>query len=319
MDDEKLLVLLVDDSRTITEFLVRALDGFGYRHVQAGDGASAIMMYEQYKPDLVLLDVVLPDMQGYDVARALRANGAAQWVPIIFLTSRTSEEDLVKGIEAGGDDYLTKPVSLAVLKAKLHAMQRIVAMRLRLMELTRELSAANQQLARLSQEDGLTRIANRRMFDLILTREFDRARRENAPLALLLIDIDHFKRLNDSLGHQAGDDCLRRLAEVLRTTFKRGTDLVARYGGEEFAVVMPNTPLTGARLMAETFRLTLLNAALHHPDSPLGGHITVSGGLVCGVPQRGHSPEALVRSADEALYSAKADGRNRIITSKVLA
>jgi diguanylate cyclase (GGDEF)-like protein len=313
MSDPSLKVLVVEDSRTVGAFLSATLRGFGYACEVVTSGAEALDHYSAAKPDLILLDVMLPDMEGFAVAERIRRSDPESWVPIIFLTSLESEDDLSRGIEVGGDDYLTKPVSRVVLKAKIHAMERIVAMRRRLIELTAQLSEANKALARQSEEDALTGLANRRMFDLILSREIEHSRRTKQPLTLALFDVDYFKRYNDALGHTHGDQCLREVAQVLRRSCRRATDLPARYGGEEFALILPNTPRSGARLLIQGLARLMAGARIAHPDSPLGEFVTVSGGMTTVIATDSTTPLSLVRAADEALYAAKGAGRNRVI------
>src|SRR5499427_293596 len=239
-------VLIVDDSATIRAGLRALVEKMGHTVVDAEDGSRALAIYREDRPDLVLIDVVMPVMDGYDAAREMRQIRPDEWVPIIFLSSKEADQDLDRAIEAGGDDYLVKPVSFVVLNAKIRALQRIEATRLKLLETSRELAAANRELENLSRQDGLTGIANRRYFDTYLLTEMRRASRDRQPLALILADVDYFKAYNDYYGHQAGDDCLRQVASALRSVGKRPADLAARYGGEEFAMVLPATTADGA-------------------------------------------------------------------------
>jgi diguanylate cyclase (GGDEF)-like protein len=294
--------------------LAAQLFAAGHQVLEADSGEIALRLFQTEKPDLVLLDVEMPGHDGYWVASQLRAAEAGGWTPIIFLSSRDQDQDLWQGIESGGDDYLVKPVSTTVLQAKLRAMQRLRRMQTRLIELSDELRASNEQLTRISHEDALTRLMNRRAFDLRLEQEIASARREQQPLTLVLCDIDHFKGYNDALGHVEGDVCLQRMARLLRETCRRPRDCAARYGGEEFALILPGTPRSGAMTFARAVLRTLELTALHHPCSPVAMHVTLSGGITTCTPDDATTVEGLLRRADDALYAAKSRGRNRFFS-----
>lgn len=305
-------ILIVEDTRTSLLILTQYVQRLGATVLQADNGERAIELFQSEHPDLVLLDIVLPDIDGFTVAQRLRGleeNG--NWTPIIFLSSLDKDEDIEKGIAAGGDDYLAKPVSEVVLGAKIRAMQRIVQMRTSLVVLARKLDVANQELVRLSARDGLTGIANRRLFDEYIAREWRRARRNSTSMALLMCDVDHFKAYNDSYGHQAGDDCLRRVAEAIQHCMERAADIAARYGGEEFAVILPETQIGGAVFMAEKIRHAIHALHIPHAASSLG-QITLSIGIAAFSPGENDEPERLIETADRALYHAKHDGRDRV-------
>ncbi|MDX8382758.1 MAG: response regulator, partial [Ghiorsea sp.] len=195
-------VLIVDDSRMYLAMLDSYVKDMGYATILATCGAEAIALYNQQQPDLILLDVTMPDMDGYEVARQIRASKRQAWVPIIFLSGMIEDKDILRGIESGGDDYVTKPASQIVIQAKVHAMQRIAEMSRVLIKTSEKLQLANQQLHDLSRKDALTGIANRRYFDETLKKEWHRAIRSNKPLILMMVDIDHFKLYNDHYGHQ---------------------------------------------------------------------------------------------------------------------
>ena len=308
-------VLVVEDQKSVRAALVAQLQHAGVPQVlEAGDGDSALELFIQHRPDLVLLDIKLPGKDGYWVAQQMRSAEPGGWTPIIFLSGLDSELNVWRGIEAGGDDYLVKPVKPIVLVAKLRAMRRLLDMRRRLVSVTQELHHANQRLNAMVEVDALTGLINRRGFDRLLHREILAARRDRTPLTLMLCDLDHFKRYNDALGHVKGDNCLREIGRLLREVCVRPRDVATRYGGEEFALILPNTPRSGAMTFARALGKVLQVRAIAHPDSPLGGLLTISGGITTCVPDGNTSAESLIMRADEALYAAKAHGRNRFFS-----
>ncbi|GAB4175989.1 MAG: diguanylate cyclase [Rhodocyclaceae bacterium] len=308
-------VLVIEDSRTTLDAVCRQLERLGIAAVAAANGAAGLEAYEREKPDLVLLDIILPDIDGFQVAERIRAkerNG--EWTPIVFLTARNTDEDLERGIAAGGDDYLAKPVSATVLGAKLRAMQRILQMRGSLVALTRKLDVANRELRRLSSIDGLTGIANRRQFDETFAREWRRSVRMKRPLALVLCDIDFFKQYNDMYGHQAGDECLCRVARAIEASVRRPGDRVTRFGGEEFTVVLPETDAKGAAALADKVRAAVEAMAIPHLGSEAAQVVTISAGCASMMPKAADRASDLLHWADAALYEAKRHGRNRIVS-----
>jgi diguanylate cyclase (GGDEF)-like protein len=310
-------ILVVDDSRTVRASITQTLAKMGHSAVEAADGAAALDVYRREPVSLVLLDVSMPVMDGYETARALRSARHDEWIPIIFLSAHEGDQNLQRAIESGGDDYLVKPVSFVVLSAKIRAMQRIDEMRQRLVAVSRDLAAANRELERLSRLDGLTGLANRRHFDAYLSQEMARARRTCDPVGLLLCDVDHFKAFNDRYGHQAGDDCLRQVAAAIASCCGRALDLAARYGGEELALILPSTPLSGLDKVAQDVVHAVGALQLPHLGSTTAPHVTVSVGGYALVPGPDTMPEDLISPADQALYRAKRLGRNRAIVQQV--
>lgn len=303
-------VLLVDGSLNETLRIRECIRRLGGSIVHAAYAEDAPGLQEREKPDLILLDTHLPDGNGLELCRLLRANETSgQWTPIVFVSAERSDLDIERGIAAGADDYLFKPVSEIVLAAKVQALYRLVQMQTSFQVLTRQLDTANQQLLRLSASDGLTGLPNRRYFDEALKREWRRNWREGASLALIMCDVDHFKRYNDCYGHPAGDECLRSVAQAILEALERAGDTPARYGGEEFAVILPATSAEGALQVAERMRQNVFRRAIAHRDAP-GGQVTLSLGVACLQPGTGLHPEALLHSADGALYAAKHAGRN---------
>lgn len=305
-------ILIVEDSRYSPASLKQYVEHFGATAMCAENGESAIALFAQHRPDLVLLDIVLPDMDGLAVAERIRAmENAGEWTPIIFLSSLGRDEDIEKGIAAGGDDYLLKPISEIVLGAKIRAMQRLALMRTSLLSLTRKLDAANQELTRISSIDSLTGVANRRHFDEALSVEWRRARRHSNPVALLMGDIDFFKLYNDTFGHMAGDKCLRQVAAAISRHSERPSDIVARHGGGVFAVILAETSIGGALMVAEKIQQGVRELNLRHPSSPFS-QITLSIGIASAAPGFDNPPDDLVLATEKALYRAKHEGRDRV-------
>jgi diguanylate cyclase (GGDEF)-like protein len=292
---------------------LRILKRLGLDAVEAEDGLQALALFEREKPDLVLIDVQMPGLDGLEVVRRIRQLSTDHWVPVIFLTSMEDEADFARGIEAGGDDYLTKPVSPVVLEAKIRALRRLDDMRRELMAVTLELREVNERLARLSQQDGLTGLANRRRFDLDLMRELGRARRDRRPISIVMADADFFKAYNDTYGHPAGDECLRRIAGALRSACRRPGDVAARYGGEEFALILPDTTEAAARRRARDAMRAVAALEIEHRGSETANVVTMSLGVAGCVPDDGVVADALVSRADQALYAAKRAGRNAVV------
>ena len=305
-------ILVVEDSRANRLLLTQHVERFGAIALPAETGEAALAVFAHQRPDMILLDVVLPDIDGFVVAQRIRAmEKQGDWTPIIFLSSLGDDASIEAGIAAGGDDYLLKPVSEIVLGAKIRAMQRLVLMRTSLLALTQKLDAANKELVRISSSDGLTGVANRRFFDETIALEWRRARRHSNSIAMLMCDVDFFKLFNDTYGHQAGDDCLRKVATAISLNTERPSDLVARYGGEEFVVVLAETTIGGALMVAEKIRQAIRELNIAHESSP-GGRVTMSIGIASAAPGFDNPPDDLIHAADKALYRAKREGRDRV-------
>lgn len=309
-------VLVVEDTVTSAVHVCQILEEMGLAVKHVPDGEQALVEMTRWQPDIVLLDIMLPGMDGIDVARHIRQaeQGTESWTPIIFLTAKTDGEDLERAIESGGDDYLIKPPVPAALRAKLRAMQRIAQMRGNLLVLKDELDRANRELLLLSAQDGLTGIANRRMFDNRLRDEWQRAIREGSSVSLVLLDVDHFKHYNDEFGHQAGDECLRQVARVLASAGRRPGDVAARYGGEEFALILPNTSADGAMVVASAVCDAVRQLGIAHASAATYEMVTVSIGVSSMLPVPGDEArwQDLIQQADSCLYIAKQEGRDRV-------
>lgn len=309
----KLKVLIVEDSKVSLKAISGYIEEMGVQPLLAETGAQAIALYKQEHPDIVLLDIILPDTNGYEVAKEIRMlQGKDDWTAIIFLSVMSKDEDLVRGIEAGGDDYIMKPVGNVVVQAKVRAMYRLVKMQRALVKLAEQLHDANQELQRLSMTDGLTGLSNRRMFDESFQREWRRCLRLKKPMSLVMLDVDNFKQYNDLYGHPQGDECLKAIAKKLSKSAPRPADLVARYGGEEFVMVLGETDQNGARWVAERVRQRVALLQLPHTGSQ-HQFVSVSCGISSVYPTRELSAETLLQSADLALYEAKHQGRNTVV------
>ena len=313
-------VLVIEDTQTGLALVKQCLARINIATVLATDGVSGLEKFRDHKPDMVILDIVLPDMDGFEVARRIRASEkAGEWTPILFLTGLTGEQDLARAIAAGGDDYLIKPISEIVLTAKVRAMQRILQMRQSLVVMARKLDNANRELTRLSAVDGLTGVANRRQLEVMLDREWRRCARARQSMAVLIADVDSFKLYNDYYGHLAGDECLKAVAQALSRQLRRPSDFLARYGGEEFAAVLPNTDTEGVTRLAEAMCQAVRDLSMPHLGTEPSGSVTVSIGVAAALPQPGTSSQAikaLLARADTALYSAKRLGRDQVAVAE---
>lgn len=277
--------------------------------LSAQTAAQALLIYEAQPPNLILTEITLHDMDGLALTKEIRRRENASdqfrpWTPVIFLSSLQDEETLAKGILSGGDDFLCKPVSEVVLLAKVRAMLRIVGMQ-------HAIYRQHLQLREASILDGLTAIPNRRHFEDTLAAEWKRCARAGSPISAILTDVDFFKQFNDIYGHQAGDACLKTVANALNESLFRVEDTVARYGGEEFVVVLPGTDHVGTLAVAERMRNTVLELNIPHQHG-LTGVVSCSFGIATMTPTPENDPKQLILQADNGLYQAKRSGRNRV-------
>lgn len=303
-------ILVVDDSRTQLDKLVGVLAREGYDVRSAATGTEAILKVRTDPPDLVLLDMILPDMDGLEVLRHVNPRPDEHFIPVIIVSARSDLDSKVRGLKLGASDYLAKPFEPEEMLWRCKAMLHIKS-------LQDQLRATQHKLAEQSVTDGLTGLKNRRLFDERLQEEFRRAQRYSDPVSLIMVDLDHFKRVNDGYGHQMGDVVLREAAACIRASI-RDPDICARYGGEEFAVILPKTHLSGALAVAERIWREL-GAKVYHQEVPEVGRakpvevkVTASVGLAFYPSKDISSAELLVKFADEALYQAKHSGRNTI-------
>jgi two-component system cell cycle response regulator len=305
-------VLIVDDHPDNVDLLRHRLEARGYTTSVAFDGEEALravgvidgpLPEEKPLPDLILLDVMLPKIAGFDVARRIKADKSLPFIPILMQTALDSTESKVEGLDAGADDYITKPINFAELEARLRSWLRIKA-------LQDEVERQSREILRISQTDSLTEIDNRRYLEERLHETFEHAKRMHEPFACVMCDLDLFKSVNDSFGHQAGDVVLKQLAQLLKAE-AREIDRVGRYGGEEFMLILPGASAEAAVRFADRVR----NAVAQRTFAFEGGSVERT--ISCGVAGWPHpligDVDALVRAADGALYVAKETGRNRVV------
>jgi len=291
-------VLIADDDAINRQVLAELLKP-EYTVLLAKNGEQALERAARHAPDLILLDVMMPDLDGYEVLRRLRADPQLEHIAVIFISGLDRPEDEANGLKLGASDYIAKPFNATVVTAR-------VALHLQLVRQRR-------MLERLAHVDGLTALANRRRFDELYAQEWQRAQRNGWPLSLALLDIDAFKQYNDHYGHPAGDRALRAVARVAAAGMRRPADLAARYGGEELVLLLPDTDAEQARHVVEGIGAAIVGLEIPHAASPASSVLTVSAG---GVTLGGHGPESaaeLFEAADEHLYRAKQEGRNRVV------
>ncbi len=324
MDGLAATILIVDDQIDNLLVLTSLLNSHGYGVRKARGGKIALQTVQVAPPDLILLDIRMPEISGYEVCAELKANAATQDIPIIFLSALNEIDDRMAAFAVGGADYITKPFHTAEVLARIHCQltiqhqrRQLVAQNQQLQQEVQErrriedaLRQANLELERLASLDSLTQIPNRRRFDEYLSVEWRLAQREQSCLSLILCDVDCFKAYNDYYGHQAGDNCLQQVAQAIHRTLQCPGDLVARYGGEEFAVVLPHTTVESAIWIAEAIRTAIISLQIAHDRSSASSHLTVSLGVWSQIPEPTQTAEMGLVAADAALYAAKAAGRN---------
>jgi len=327
-------ILIIDDVPANVGALFDFLKSYGFKILVAEDGASGLQKAEYVAPDLILLDVMMPGLDGFETCQRLKTNPKTKEVPVIFMTALSDTPYTLKGFELGAVDYVTKPIQqeevlarinaqLMVsgyykdLKAKNHQLcdinDQLQQEIFRRQSAERALEKANETLRKLAALDPLTEIANRRVFDEQILKEWQRMSRQSSPLSLIICDVDFFKDYNDTYGHQAGDRCLQKVAKAIGKAAQRSQDVVARYGGEEFVVLAPDIDLPGMVKVAEGIQRKIQDLNLLHESSKVNQHITVSIGVACTIPHHTASSDALLGCADAALYEAKSEGRNRVI------
>ena len=295
-------ILLIDDSRLIAHVAKTILTKQGHEVILAQDGLAGLAAAKSQQPDIILLDLIMPIMDGYEVCEKLKQEDSTNEIPVIMLTSKAEPADKVKGLEMGALDYVTKPFDEGELVAR-------VNIHLRLKELYEAVQDKNQQLQELANRDGLTGLYNHRYFHEQLSKDFLRAKRYHEPLSCILFDIDYFKKFNDTYGHQTGDVVLSTLGRVIEDSI-RDSDFAARYGGEEFAVILYHTDGPAAVYVAERLRRMVEEREIQDKDKAL--HISISVGVATFPHEEIRDSKKMIECADKALYKAKENGRNRV-------
>jgi len=289
-------ILIVDDAMENIQILHQALQD-DHDVLFAMNGQKALNIAQNQLPDLILLDAMMPDMDGYAVCAALRGDETTRDIPIIFVTALKTPEDETRALSAGAADFISKPVNAAVVRARVRTQLTV--------------KFQSDALRELTLTDALTGVGNRRAFDERLVAEWRRCTRSQMPIALILVDIDHFKNFNDAYGHQAGDACLKKAGEAMARAAKRPQDMLARYGGEEFALLLPYEDVAGAETVARRVLEEIAMLHIPHERSSVGPYLSVSMGVASMTPNERGDPAVLVRAADALLYDAKAGGRNQ--------
>ncbi|RKY75718.1 diguanylate cyclase response regulator [candidate division KSB1 bacterium] len=304
-------ILVVDDIAINLELQKAYLTAAGYKVIEAKSGQEALQKVRDEKPDLILLDVMMPKMSGYEVCKILKNDPETQFIPIIMVTALTSVEDKIRGIEAGADDFISRPFNKTELMARVKSLLRIKFLQDQLHQRMQELSEARERLQQLAITDGLTGLFNYRYFREQLEHEINRAERHNLNVSLVMMDIDFFKYYNDRNGHLAGDEVLKHIANILCSNVRK-IDIAARYGGEEFALILPETDKNSAVIVAEKIRKLIEDDPIPHEERQPNGKLTISMG-VSNFPDDSRTAKGLIEIADRRLYNAKQAGRNVVI------
>lgn len=290
-------VLIVDDQPSNVRTLYRLFRAHCDLFL-ANDGQQVLEICHLQNPDLILLDVVMSGIDGYQICLLLKSDPQLRDIPVIFISERNDVADEIRSLELGAVDFISKPFNPVIVRARVRTHL--------VLKLQGDMLRASALL------DGLTGVANRRRFDEDLDLHWRHCQRDAQPLSLVLLDVDHFKAYNDRYGHLAGDQCLREVAKALSGCLRRPLDRIARYGGEEFACLLPNTECQGARNLAESMRQAILALAIEHAESSVAGQVTASFGVATQLPLPELPAETLLQAADRQLYLAKGAGRNRV-------
>ncbi len=328
---EKMRILVVDDSRMSRTLITTHLAHSGFNNVetcQSAEEALGKLAPDTHETiDLILMDIVMKNMNGIEAVEKIKANPNLRDVPVVMVSGVTDEESLVQAFAVGATDYIHKPIEKIELQVRVKSALRLKQetdqrknRERKLVVLAGELEKSNKELKKLSNQDGLTGLANRRFFDEILEREIRRSYRNKKPMALIMLDVDFFKKFNDSYGHQSGDDCLCQVGDILGKSAKRPGDVAARYGGEEFALILPEADEQGARIVGDFITDSFRKRALPHESSDAAPFVTASlGAAVLPVESPPMAPTDFIKLADEALYQAKRGGRNRMVVAESMA
>ncbi|MBL1176965.1 diguanylate cyclase domain-containing protein [Pantanalinema sp. GBBB05] len=307
---QETIILVVDDNPTNLLVLSQTLKEVGLKVRVSMDGESALEQVQEDPPELILLDIQMPGIDGFETCERLKINPLTCDIPVIFITANHGTDNIIKGLSLGAVDYIVKPFQKEEVLARVQVHLRLRLLARKVQEQAIALQLANQQLEQLANLDGLTQVANRRRFDEQLEKEWNQLVREQVPLSLILCDIDYFKRYNDFYGHQAGDSCLKQVAKAIEQSLRRPNDFVARYGGEEFVVILPNTHYDGASYIAKSIQARVEQLRISHAHSEVAPYLTLSLGVSTMIPTHDVLATRLIATADKALYEAKRRGRN---------
>lgn len=303
MSREKQTLLIIDDERLNIDILSNEFSP-EYEILIAKEGRQAFKRLENHSVDLILLDIVMPEMNGYEIIKILKENDRTKNIPVVFITAKNEIEDEAIGLQLGAVDYIRKPFNIPIVRARVKTQL--------------DLKLKNDLLEQLVFLDGLTGIFNRRKVEEVLLHEWKRSCRNGTLISIVFLDIDFFKKYNDCYGHTAGDNCLRKVTQELKNCVKRPEDFLGRYGGEEFVVILPNTTAEGARRVAERMRKAVEELRIPHRDSITAEYVTISVGVTTAVPDISReSPTFLLEAADRMLYASKENGRNQIRCNEI--
>ncbi len=318
-------ILVLDDDDLIIDFIRTSLEKKNHEVLSATDGKTGLLTLHKEQVDLIISDIVMPEMDGFEFCRYCQSNKYLRDIPIMLVTAVSDFDKLEQTFETGAKDFINKPIQEVELLARTSSLLNLKIERDKrkqrekeLTEITGFLEEKNQLLKRLAHIDSLTKIANRRYFSKIFNKEWKRAIRGKYNISILLIDIDYFKFFNDTYGHLAGDKCLERVAGAISSTLKRPADFVARYGGEEFIALLPNTDDKGALFIAEKIRKNVLNLQIEHTGSDVSIWLSVSIGISTKFPHELTDSYKIISESDNALYEAKNNGRNQVAQNSSL-
>lgn len=305
------VILIVEDEPNSRLLLKTYLNSDGYEVTMARSGEEALRIVAEDPPSAIILDILLPKMNGYEVCERLKTSESTHFIPIILATALRGDEERVRGIGVGADDFVSKPFNRMELLTRVKSLLRIKRLHEALEQKVKELEKTKAKLRQLAVTDGLTGLNNYRFFRRQLQLEVSRSKRFKFPFSLLMMDIDHFKLYNDSFGHLNGDKVLKRFARLLYENVRQ-VDFPARYGGEEFVLILPGTEKISAKVVAEKIRRLVEQSRFPFAEKLPSGRVTISVG-VASFPQDTQDEEELIRLSDEALYKAKSEGRNRTV------
>lgn len=325
----KINILVVDDDRDIRLLLEKYLKGLEVDKIHFTETAAETFELlnlegaQETEIDLIILDIILEDEDGIEICQKIKKMKNYQELPVIMITAQKASKFLKRAFEAGASDFIKKPINKIEFMARVNSAIKLrketkkrIKREKELLEISAELKAANKKLEKIALQDGLTGLANRRLFDKTLKDELKRAKRQKNSLALIMADIDNFKAYNDTYGHQQGDQCLKKVASVLADNAKRASDFAARYGGEEFALILPDTAESGAVKVAESIRKDILDLKLEHKNSSVDKYVTLSLGVSSLKTEKEVNQELInsfIKKADQALYQAKENGKNQVV------